>query len=382
MRNQLETNGMPTSISSKNIPQHVKRLSQNRETPFLAIDKNKVQRKYSQFTAAMPDAKVFYAVKTNSDKRIVNMLHNAGSGFEISSKYELDLLLGCGVPGSKIISSNPLKSTSFIQAAHAARVNYFAFDSQDEIAKLSEYAPGSKVYIRLTVSNEGSQWPLSGKFGVETDVAVDLLINASRYNLVPCGITFHVGSQCTDTNSWGNAIKKSKMVWEMVKAQGIELTMLNIGGGFPVEYVNSIPSVGKIATAVKKSLKNEFPNGVDVFTEPGRTFVGESGTMVSTVIAKAKRNGNKWLYLDVGVFNGMMESIGGIEYSMHTEKTGPLQKWIVAGPSCDSMDVISNEVELPELNMGDKVYIASAGAYTTAYASRFNGFPIPKTYIY
>lgn len=373
---------MSTKASNKNIPQHVKRLAQNRETPFLAIDKNKVQRKFRQFTEAMPNAKVFYAVKTNSNKRIVNILHDAGSGFEISSKDELDLLLNCGVPGKKIISSNPLKNIPFIQAAHGAGVKYFAFDSENEIAKLAEHAPGSNIYIRLSVSNEGSQWPLSRKFGVETEIAADLLINAARHNLVPCGITFHVGSQCIDVNSWGNAIKKSRLVWEMVKAQGIELKMLNIGGGFPVEYVDFIPSVNQIATAVNKSLKTEFPNGIDIFTEPGRTFVGEAGILVSTVIAKAKRNGENWLYLDVGVFNGLMESIGGIEYSMYPEKTGPLQKWVVAGPSCDSMDVISNEIRLPEPEVGDKIYIASAGAYTTAYASRFNGFPIPKTYLY
>lgn len=373
---------MSTTTSNKNISQHVKRLAQKRKTPFLAIDRNNIQFKYRQFTEAMPNVSVFYAVKTNSHKRIVNILHGAGSGFEISSKDELDLLLNCGVSGNKIISSNPLKSISFIRAAHGAGVNYFAFDSENEVTKLAEHAPGSNVYIRLTVSNEGSQWPLSRKFGVETEIATDLLIHAARHNLVPCGITFHVGSQCIDANSWGNAIRKSRLVWEMVKAQGIELKMLNIGGGFPVEYVDSIPSVNQIAMAVKKSLKTEFPNGIDIFTEPGRTFVGQAGTLVSTVIAKAKRNGENWLYLDIGVFNGLMESVGGIEYSMYTEKNGPLQKWVIAGPSCDSMDVISNEIKLPEPEIGDKVYIASAGAYTTAYASRFNGFPIPKTYFY
>lgn len=368
--------------STSNISKQVKRLAEKRKTPFLAIDKNKVQRQFSRFTAAMPDVKVFYAVKTNSNNRVIKMLHNVGSGFEISSKNELDLLLDCGVPGGKIISSNPLKSLSFIQTAHAAGVKYYAFDSADEITKLAEHAPGCNIYIRLSVSNEGSQWPLSRKFGVETDAAADLLVRSANYNLTPCGITFHVGSQCIDADSWGAAIKKSKLVWEMVKEQGVELSMLNIGGGFPVEYVDSIPSVNQITSAVKQSLRDEFPNGIEVYAEPGRTFVGEAGTMVSTVIAKAKRNGENWLYLDVGVFNGFMETVGGIEYSIQTEKSGPMKKWIVAGPSCDSMDVITYEVEIPELSIGDKVYIASAGAYTTAYASRFNGFPIPKTYIY
>ncbi|MBT9162003.1 MAG: Lysine/ornithine decarboxylase [Dehalococcoidia bacterium] len=369
---------MPIQVP-KALPDRVTRLAQVRKTPFLTIDKKMVLRKLDQFQKAMPDARIFYALKANPHWRIAKMLAGR-TGFEIASEEELDLLLRCRVSPQRIISSNPLKSPSFIKAAHAAGVKYFAFDSPDEVEKLSEFAPGSNVYVRLSVSNEGSRWPLAGKFGVETAEAVELLTRASRGPLVPCGITFHVGSQCTNEMLWVSAIEKSRLVWNAVEREGVNLWMLNIGGGFPIEYIESIPPFDQIAAVITETLRREFPTGVEIFVEPGRAVVGEAGILVSSVIATARRNGENWLYLDVGVFNGLMESIGGFRYSMTADRDGPVHKWVVAGPSCDSLDVISNGVELPELQIGDKVYISSAGAYTTAYASRFNGFLIPKTY--
>lgn len=372
---QLENREYPFS------PQII-RLAGKRRTPFLAMDSSRIRAKYRQFKDAMPEAAVFYAVKSNSHRRILSMLRDLGSGFEISSEKELSRLLSLGVSPERIISSNPLKMPAFIQAAHTAGVTRFAFDSVVEADKLAEYAPGSRVYVRLAVSNEGSQWPLSRKFGVETRDAAELLAAAAARSLVPHGVTFHVGSQCTDEVSWAEAIKKARDVWEITKEQGIELKMLNLGGGFPIEYTATIPSVDRVAATIRKTVTDAFPKGVEIFIEPGRALVGEAGTLVSSVIAKAKRNGEDWLYLDVGVFNGLMESIGGIEYSMIPQRDGPRRRWTVAGPSCDSVDVISEEVDLPELEIGDHVYISSAGAYTTAYASEFNGFPIPRTYFF
>ena len=367
---------------NNSIPQYVKRLAKTRQTPFLAIEKRGIQHKFEQFHQAMPHARFFYAVKTNSHKKIVKLMQSWGSGFEVSSEQELELLFSCGVSPDRIITSNPLKSISFIKFAYASGVKHFAFDSHEEIVKLAKHAPGSHVYVRLTVSNEGSQWPLSRKFGVETEQAAELLVHAAEKSLIPYGITFHVGSQCTEEASWVSAIEKSRTVWDVVQNKGIRLEMLNIGGGFPIEYTDSTPSIDRISSVIEKTLKKELLDNVEIFVEPGRALVGESGIMVSTVIAKARRNRENWLSIDVGVFNGFMESIGGIQYSIITEKEGPLQNWVLAGPSCDSMGVISNEVKLPDLEIGDIVYILSSGAYTTAYASRFNGFPIPKTYFY
>ncbi|MFO8010410.1 MAG: type III PLP-dependent enzyme [Dehalococcoidia bacterium] len=362
------------------VAKRIKRLAETRGTPFLAIDRKEVTRRYRSITRALPESRIFYAVKANPHRKVIELLHSLGCGFEISSEQELKLVLGCGVPSEQIISSNPLKNVSFIEAAHEAGVRYFAFDSHNEIEKLAEFAPGSNVYVRLAVPNEESQWPLARKFGVETATAAQLLIEASRKPLNPCGITFHVGSQCPGKSAWKTAIQKSRAVWETAEDAGLKLSMLNLGGGFPIKYTSSVPSVSDIARTILHTLEGEFPRNITTFIEPGRALVGDAGVLVSSVIAKARRDGENWLYLDVGVFNGLLESLGGIQYSLETDSDGDLVNWVLAGPSCDSMDVISNRVVLPELEIGDKVYIMPAGAYTTAYASRFNGISIPKVY--
>ena len=285
-----------------------------------------------------------------------------------------------GVPIERIISSNPVKDPAFIESAYASGIDVFAFDSHAEVEKLSRFAPGSKVYVRLSVPNDGSEWPLSKKFGVEVQEAVALVVQAREKGLQPQGIAFHVGSQCTRAATWATAIEKSKVVYEMAAGKGVELHSLNIGGGFPAEYTKPVPSIAEIARVVEEAVAKAFPGGIEVLVAPGRGLVGEAGVLAATVVAKADRDAERWLYLDVGVFNGLMEAVGGIKYSLMTGKSDRNSKCVLAGPSCDSFDVISTEAELPEMEIGDRVYIMSAGAYTTAYASEFDGFPIPKVH--
>ncbi len=344
------------------------------------MNKQAISHRYQLFREALPQAGIFYAVKANASRQIIKLLNSEGCGFEISSAQELKLVLDCGVSPNQIISSNPLKSISFIEKACQARVKYFAFDSEEEIDKLARYAPYSNVYVRLSVPNDESEWPLDRKFGVESEQAAKLLLEAKKHNLVPIGITFHVGSQCASKNAWIAAIKKCAQVRQIVAREGLEIKMLNIGGGFPIQHSGSVPSISEISQTIRSVLDQDFPDNPQISVEPGRALVGDAGTMVSSVIAKATRNGERWLYLDVGVFNGLMETMGGIQYSMTADKDEALHKWAVAGPSCDGMDCISNEVYLPELEIGDKVYIWPAGAYTTAYASQFNGISIPRIY--
>jgi len=347
-------------------------------TPALLIDKRVIKQKYQEFCRQFGGAKIYYALKANPHPGIVELLQELDCSFEISSQGELELLLQLGVSPQKVISSNPVKDQVLIRSAYASGINLFAFDSYTEVEKLSRFAPGSKVYVRLSVSNEGSEWPLSRKFGVEVEDAVELLVQAKKEGLEPYGITFHVGSQCTKATTWAKAIEKSKAVWELAAKKGIELHLLNIGGGFPIKYTKPVPSIAEIARVIRDSLAKAFPKDIELVLAPGRALVGEAGTLVTAVIAKAARATEKWLYLDVGVFNGLMESVGGIKYPMVAKKGSKTSKWVLAGPSCDSFDVISTEAELPELEVGDRVYIMSAGAYTTAYASQFDGFPIPK----
>ena len=368
---------MPDRFSS--LKKEIDRIMGADQTPALVVDRRLIRQKYQEFRREFAKASIYYALKANPHPGIAELLQEIGCDFEISSKGELDLLLRLGVPAQKIISGNPTKDPAFINSAHQAGIDLFVFDSHAEIEKLSRFAPGSRVYVRLSVSNEGSEWPLSKKFGVGVEEAVQLLMEAGDKGLRPCGIGFHVGSQCTTATTWAKAIEKSKVVWDMAARKGMELRLLNIGGGFPINYTKPVPSIAEIARLVEESLAKSFPSGTQILVAPGRALVGEAGTLVATVIAKAARDNERWLYLDVGVFNGLMETVGGIKYPIMTQKNTQPTKWVLAGPSCDSFDVISTEAELPELEVGDRVYVMSAGAYTTAYASEFDGFPIPTT---
>jgi ornithine decarboxylase len=347
--------------------------------PYLLMDKEVVKEKVSLIGKGIKNAKVFYAVKANPDREVLAFLNGFGVGFEIASEGELQILASLGVGPERIITSNPIKSLKFLEQAVSYGVNYFAYDSPAEVEKLARYAQGSNVYVRLTVPNEGSEWPLSKKFGVEMDEAVELLVQAQKRGLNPFGITFHVGSQCNNVYNWDTAIEKARELSETAEHQGIILRMLNIGGGYPIRYTKNVVDIATIEKKIDKVISRKFSKDLEVFIEPGRSVVGDSGIFVATVIGKARRGDENWLYIDVGVFNGLMESVGGIKYQYIVGSRSEPKLWTVSGPSCDSFDVIDRDVELPEPEVGNRILIPSSGAYTISYASEFNGFSIPKT---
>jgi len=355
---------------------------ENIETPFLVIDSETVKEKASLIGRSIKNSKVFYAVKANNDIKILKFLNELRLGFEISSEGELEILSSLGVEPERIISSNPIKSLKFLKIAVSYGINYFSYDSADEIDKLSKHASNCNVYVRLSVPNEGSEWPLSKKFGVELDEAAALLSHAKEKGLNPVGITFHVGSQCTNIYNWHIALEKARALWNKADKNGIKLTLLNIGGGYPINYTKHVISIETIEKNVNSLIYDKFPEDIEIHIEPGRAVVGDAGVLVSTVIGKACRADEDWLYIDVGVFNGLMESVGGIKYSYIVESykhTRSKKRWTIAGPSCDSFDVIDKNVALPEPSIGNLILILSSGAYTVSYASEFNGFSIPKT---
>ena len=352
------------------------------ETPFLLIDKDKVREKASLIGRHIKKSRVFYAVKANPDIEILRYLNKLNMNFEIASEGELEILSSIGVKPSRIISSNPVKSLKFLRIAASYGVNSVSFDSAEEVDKLAEFIPHCNVYVRLSVPNEGSEWPLSKKFGVELDEAAHLLSYARDKGLNPVGVTFHVGSQCTNIYNWNIALDKAKTLWDLAKKKGIRLKLLNIGGGYPIRYTKNVIGIEAIEKNVNSLIFERFPGDIEVHIEPGRAVVGDAGIFVTTVIGKAKRDDEDWVYLDVGVFNGLMESVGGIKYSYIVEshkQTRPRKQWTVAGPSCDSFDVIDKNVTLPEPQVGSLMLILSSGAYTVSYASEFNGFSIPRT---
>lgn len=349
-------------------------------TPFLLMDTVRIKENIEIIGKNIKNSTVFYALKANPDAAIADLVNKENVGFEIASEGELAILSSLGVEPSRIISSNPVKSIPFLQKAAEYGVRYFAFDSVGELEKIARYAPGSNVYVRLSVPNEGSEWPLSKKFGLEIDDAVELLSCAKGKGIHPVGITFHVGSQCQNSYNWNIAIDKAKILWERAENRGIRLTLLNIGGGYPINYTKVVTTIDTIERNIAKLIREKFPVDTNIHLEPGRAVIGDAGILVSSVIGKARRHDEDWLYIDVGVFNGLMESLGGIRYTYIVEAKGDTEKsWTMAGPSCDSFDIIDRHVALPDPEIGALILILSSGAYTVSYASEFNGFSIPKT---
>lgn len=355
--------------------------SSEEPTPYLLIDSDQVKAYCLRLRRGFPDADFFYAMKANPSEEVVSLVNKEGFGFEIASEGELRLLRTMGVPSERIISSNPVKSPWFVEEAYDYGIRYFAYDSEEEIEKFQRYAPEARCYVRISVSNEGSQWPLTQKFGVSPDEALRLLEMARDAGLRPAGVTFHVGSQCLNPANWATSLTMVQDLFRKAEKRGIELELINLGGGFPVRYIEQVVPVEDIEALIVKEVKSRFPSDIKIHIEPGRAVVAEAGVMVSRVIGKARRAGQDWLYIDVGVFNGLMEAIGGIEYTFVVGSRAEKKKWTIAGPSCDSFDIIQKDVILPEPQVGDLVLILSAGAYTVSYASEFNGFSIPRTIV-
>jgi len=357
----------------------IEKLLKPEKTPVLLMDIEGVKKKYLKVKYNFAEFNVYYAVKANDDDRVIKALVEVGSGFEVASSEELNKVLNLGGKVEKIISSNPVKPPEFIDYAYSVGVRTFAVDSFTEVEKIKKIAPRSKVYVRIAVPNEGSDWPLSRKFGVDTDTALEILEYANNSGLIPYGITFHVGSQCNNLRNWFIAVKLSAELWEKAGAKGLKLQMLNMGGGLPVRYNYEALSIEDIAYYVKGLMRKYFPvQPYELQIEPGRGIVGDQGLMITRVIGKATRGGENWIYIDTGVFNGLAEALGGIRYPFYIEREGKLKEWTIGGISCDSMDVIAKNVFLPEPKIGDFLYILSTGAYTTVYASNFNGFPKPE----
>ena len=346
--------------------------------PFLILDTAIVREKARRFHAAMPRVRPHYAVKANPDPRVLKVLVEEGAGFEIASIAELDLLLSLGVPAAEVFYSNPVKSRASIAYAAAKGVEWFVIDSLDELKRVHGVKPDAKLYLRVTTPNIGSDWPLSGKFGAGAGDTREIISTAAKLGADLAGVTFHVGSQCRNAENWRVGIEKARTVFDAMIKAGLKPRLLDIGGGFPVRHVRPIPSVEVIGEVVNEALK-AFPAEVRVIAEPGRYLVSDAGYFVCRVLGTAMRASKRWLHLDAGLFGGIIETTEGLKYRIRTDRAGPDVNWNVAGPTCDSVDVVLREEPLPsDLQEGDFFYLRNAGAYTTAYASEFNGFPLPE----
>lgn len=357
-------------------------FKQHQNTPSLIIDLDQVRSKARNFISSLPRIQPHYAMKANPHSEILKVLIEEGVRFEVASIAELDTLLALNVPAKEIFYSNPIKPLEYIKYAAQKGVEWYVLDSIDELKKIVGVYPEAKLYLRVETQNLGADWPLTGKFGA-TIPKIRLIIEESKkLNANICGVTFHVGSQCRNLENWHIGIENAKIVFSMMNDFGFEPRLLDIGGGFPVSYTKPIPSIEEIYKSINNAI-SDLPESINIIAEPGRFLVAESSQLVSQIIGTAVRHGTRWIYLDTGVFHGLMETVEGMRFELSTNKGGTKIPCTVAGPTCDSMDVIMRDEMLPaSLQQGDYVCFKNMGAYSTAYASNFNGFPEPEVVVF
>lgn len=367
-------------------------FSKDLPTPNIVVNLNTIKKNFLTLKDSFPYAKIFYAIKANPGEPVLQMLAEMGSNFDIASRYELDMISKFVNDPSRFSYGNTIKKSSDIKYFYEKGVRIFATDSKDDLKNIAKNAPGSKVYVRILVENsDTADWPLSRKFGCHPDMAYNLLVQAKEQGLIPYGVSFHVGSQQRDIGAWNDAIAKVKYLFNSLEEEeNIKLQMIDMGGGFPATYVDPTNELSVYASEITRFLTEDFGDSLpEIILEPGRSLVGDSGILTSEVILASRKNNTaltRWVYIDAGKFNGLIETIDEcIKYPVITTKDGDKEgEAIIAGPTCDSMDVMyeTTKYKLPvTLKQGDRMYWLSTGAYTTTYASvAFNGFPPIQTY--
>jgi ornithine decarboxylase len=362
-------------------------------TPFIVINLERVKKQYEELVSYFPDSFIHYPVKANPAAEVIALLHQLGSNFDIASIYEMDKILSLGVPPEKILYGNTIKKASDIEYAYGKGIRLYTTDCISDIEKISTYAPGSGVFIRILVQGgETADWPLTRKFGCHPMGAVSLLEKALKLGLKPYGISFHVGSQQRAVWQWNEALTSVANIFALAAKQGINLDMIDMGGGFPANYINKTHSIKDYATEINRYLREHFGSHIPrIILEPGRSLVGNAGILVTEIITiskKSRSDSHRWVFLDAGKFNGLIETMDeGTKYPVVMAEENEKKRVgevILAGPTCDSVDIMYEKAryKLPlSARSGQRLYWLSTGAYTSSYASvEFNGFPSIKTY--
>ncbi|HYD29305.1 MAG TPA: type III PLP-dependent enzyme [Azospirillaceae bacterium] len=361
-------------------------------TPCLVLDLDIVEENYHALASAMPDARIFYAVKANPEPQILSLLAGLGSCFDTASVPEIEMALAAGASPDRISYGNTIKKKADVQRAFELGVRLFAYDSQAELEKIAEVAPGARVFCRILTSGEGAEWPLSRKFGCDLEMARDLLRKAGPLGVIPYGVSFHVGSQQKDLTQWDKALGQVAQLFHDLEAEGIDLCMVNLGGGFPTRYRSDVPDSQAYGQAIFDAIRLHFGNRIpETIIEPGRGMVGNAGVIESEVVLISRKSATDercWVYLDIGKFGGLAETMDeAIQYPIETdydEMDPEVERVILAGPTCDSADVLYEKADyrLPvNLRIGDRLRIKATGAYTTTYSAvNFNGFAPLKAY--
>jgi len=363
----------------------IQAIAKKHGTPIVVIDHDVIRLNYALFKKHLPDVQAYYAVKANPAPEILRTLYDVGASFDVASLPEFMMVYGMirhlsakekqDFIWDKVVYANPTKPKETLRALDRYKP-LVTYDNLHELRKIQQYAPHAGLLLRLRVPNTGSMVELSSKFGCDAGEAVDLILEAFRMGLVVEGISFHVGSQCTNFENFVQALNMSAAVIQEARTRGHEIKILDIGGGFPVRYNRHVRPFSMLASKIKREIERLFPKDIEILAEPGRFFVATAATSVASIIGKAVRDGKVCYYIDDSVYHTFSGIIfDHCQYHLEAFKKGKTEISAVFGQTCDGLDTISHSEALPDLEIEDLVYARNIGAYSNASATWFNGFP-------
>lgn len=361
----------------------VKRLADEFDTPLLVMSVEQIKNNYLYLKEHMPRVNIHYAVKANPDERILRTLKDLGSCFDVASDGEILQLQAMGIGGTQMVYANPIKPVHGILTARQAGILNYMADSGPEIEKMAQVAPGAGILVRVRMQNPEALIDLNKKFGAEPEDVIRLLLKARECGLNVMGLAFHVGSQTTQAHAYLNALKVCRKLFDEAKTHGLELRVLDIGGGFPIRAPGSAKiDIDKMLTTIQKGIDQYFPD-TEIWAEPGRFICGTSVKLITRVIGRHHRDNQDWYFLDEGIYG----TFSGVifdhwDFELLSFKEGPLLSATFAGPSCDSFDVIFREKETVRLEVGDLLLVPNIGSYSSASATTFNGFSKARTVLW
>jgi ornithine decarboxylase len=380
---KAETHKTPPSIMKLPLQKRIRALVKLHGSPILVLDKQRLIEEYKRFKRLLPRVKLFYAIKANPHPDVIKTFRDLGASYDVASEGEMRHVLNQGVPPDRIIFANTVKRPEALEFCRKSKINFVTFDNEPELYKIAKYAPGCRVLARLKVSNLGSIVELSLKFGADQDQIVPMLAKAKSLGLKPEGISFHVGSQCTNFENYERAFEAAAYIMREAKTRGLPFNIVDIGGGFPIRHFEAdTHTLETFGRQMREELDRLFPKNVEIIAEPGRALAGPSGMLITRVVGRAIRNNKNYYYLDDGVYGDFSGIVfDHCKYQFKALKRGQTFASILAGPTCDSFDTISLSEELPELDVGDVVYVPNIGAYSCASAVVFNGIPPAKVMV-
>jgi len=365
----------------------IEQLVEQHGTPIYIVSRSKIIENYQLLDRSLPGVDLYYAMKANPHEEVLKTLISIGAGFDVASRGEIEAALAAGASArNDLIFADTVKDPKHIAYAFGTGIDDFTYDNFSEITQIARHAAGSFVHLRIAVSNKGSVAQLSKKFGARPADAVPLLLAAREQGLKPRGISFHVGSQCLDARRYVEALDLTKTVFEQAAKEGIYLEMIDIGGGFPARYIDEDINLESMCRTIVTHYRNLFGHDITLAAEPGRSIAGDAAILVTKVISESVRGGRKWLYFDDGTYGSFMEVLlYKMKFPMKTNTSGRMTDYVLAGPTCDCIDVFSRDEQgeictmpLPEMHLDDLLIAGSMGAYTYSESTRFNGFDPPK----